>query len=228
MTAMKKFKTINAYSIGLETLLGVNTKDFDPPYEHGNCFDLVTKPFDNKKKKYPKGAKSYRILNFVLENLEYALKNKLIEWPIKIHILDNNSAVIHDERIPHEWYNEDFCSVCTPQNLKLFTTKLKNARDELTGARKVFQKKGSLGMISCNSKFRPKWEVPQREVTKHMVLKFDKPNKDQINKIEKVKKLLGSLAKDFPDSIKGVSGYNFIVLDGPDYSTISVCYSNSK
>ena len=107
-----------ATSITSVTLVGIIEDKF--PLIHGNCFGVKVKSEDN----------DYRIVNFYVENLEHVIKEKIIDWPIKIKILENRIAVIHDSKIPDEYYNQGFCTVCCPERLLPVTQKLLHERQE--------------------------------------------------------------------------------------------------
>lgn len=117
-------EVLDAISIEGSTLVGVSTKKY--PTKYGNCFSLRTEE-----------SKSYKILNFIMENLEFALDKKIINWPIKIKVLGEAHAVIHDSRIPHNWYKETFCEICTPIELLPLPQKLKRERQIEIGSLKV-------------------------------------------------------------------------------------------
>lgn len=79
------------------------------PRHHGNCFTA-------KLRRYPK---SVRILNMIMENIEYLVKIKVLSWPIQVDHIDGTPyALINDERIPSEYYyislDGGHCPVCTP------------------------------------------------------------------------------------------------------------------
>jgi hypothetical protein len=102
------------------TLVGYLHDKF--PASRGNCFSVVTED-----------DKHFRILNFNHENLEELERTNVFEWPLKILPLDSSHAVICDERIPHEWYDEKFCSTCTPRNLLPLPQRLRQLRDIQSG-----------------------------------------------------------------------------------------------
>lgn len=74
----------------------------------GNCFSVLDK----------KGEK-YNIVNFYHENIEK------VEFPIKIRVLGGNTAIIADEKINDDLYNDRFCTCCCPKNLLPLPQKLK-------------------------------------------------------------------------------------------------------
>lgn len=113
-------KTLNAISVGMQTLLGVGDKSF--PLDYGNCFSLKTDV-----------GKDYSIANFYLENLEFALESGFITYPIKILPLSERTAIIHDERIPYNWYRKDYCSTCCHESLFPEHQKLELERKILRG-----------------------------------------------------------------------------------------------
>lgn len=103
-----------ATGIGSVTLVGVDVRD-GYPIKRGNCFSVGTK---NKNE-------WYHILNFSYENLKYLEKQKIIQFPIKILSLSERHAVICDNRIPDEFYQKDFCEICTPRELLPVPQRLK-------------------------------------------------------------------------------------------------------
>lgn len=115
-----------ATAIGSQTLVGFTKQTF--PAKRGNCFGVET----------ANGTSEFRIVNFVVENLEELLSRGLC-WPIRIVELDNRVAVINDERIPDDWYREDFCETCCPESLLPTPQILKHERDKLRGWRKVIK-----------------------------------------------------------------------------------------
>jgi hypothetical protein len=116
-------KRIDAVEIGEQTLVG-SFGDF--PRKHGNCFGLITEE-----------GKNYRIVNFIVENLEEALERGL-EWPIKIIPITERTAIIHDERIPHDWYMDRWCEVCCPHDLLPIPQKLRQDREIKYGTREEY------------------------------------------------------------------------------------------
>jgi len=119
---MKLFETKKATSITRQTLIGVIAKNF--PINHGNCFSVLC---DDDTE--------YRIVNFCVENLEHCISQG-ITWPIKIKPISDKYAVIHDERIPDNYYYNTFCDICCPDSLLTITQKLeierKIEREEIT------------------------------------------------------------------------------------------------
>jgi len=107
---MRKF----AVSILSQTLLGFN-----------NCFSVETEDGCN-----------YRIVNFYLETLEKCIEKNIVGWPVKIRILSEHIAVINDYRIPDKYYNNEFCTVCCPEELLPITQQLLHERQIESGERK--------------------------------------------------------------------------------------------
>lgn len=95
-------ETINAVDIGSQTLVGVGTKR---PTTSGNCFDILTED-----------GRSLKVLNFYVENLRHCLEHG-VTWPIKIVVVEDHYCYIHDERIPHDYYRNNMCTVCAPYRL---------------------------------------------------------------------------------------------------------------
>ncbi len=99
--------TVKAYSIGEETTIGVSGK---APFTHGNCFGVHTGQRIWSKEP------SYKIVNFNVENLRHLLEAGLT-WPIEIFPISERHALIHDKRIPREFYDKEYCSLCCPRDL---------------------------------------------------------------------------------------------------------------
>lgn len=87
----------------------------EPPHKRGNCFSVRTLNGVNLTTS-ELTKQQYRIVNFNLENLE-ALLSKGLTWPIRIFIKSPTVAIIHDTRIPDNWYQEQYCSTCCPLEL---------------------------------------------------------------------------------------------------------------
>lgn len=78
----------------------------DFPRKRGNCFSILGED-----------GNYYRIVNFGAENLREILKT--LELPVNIEPIGGKYnghplAVIRDDRIPPEWYSEDYCEICCP------------------------------------------------------------------------------------------------------------------
>jgi hypothetical protein len=125
-----------ATSISSVTLLGIIENKF--PLSHGNCFSIYAREDDEY----------YSIVNFYYENLEELIRQGLT-WPIQIKILgipESHIAVIHDDRISDEWYNDKFCTVCCPKNLLPINQQLLHERQELRGER-IVRKNGDTTIV---------------------------------------------------------------------------------
>ena len=92
-----------ATSVTWVTTVGVYIKEY--PTEWGNCFSVIA---DN--------GGEYRIVNFCYENLEEVIRRGL-GFPFKIKLLSDKHAVLHDERIPDNWYSSSYCESCCPKEL---------------------------------------------------------------------------------------------------------------
>lgn len=102
-----EFQTVNAIKVDYYTLLANN-----------NCFAVVCED-----------GKGISIVNFYYEKLERLLKENIINWPVKISILDGDFGVINDSRIPEDEYNIRFCEVCCPMDLLPIQQKLRRFRE---------------------------------------------------------------------------------------------------
>jgi len=141
---MENPETKLAYGVTMYTLVGVGRTD-NYPLTHGNCFSVATRT-DNKSPWNDSG--SYKIVNFILENLEHLIEEKVIEWPIKIVVIDEQLrvAAVNDPRIPDEYYTTRFCEVCTPINLLPVPQRLRHLRDIDRG----FRTEHGNGIVSMN------------------------------------------------------------------------------
>ncbi len=71
------------------------------PMPRGNCFSVATEE-----------GETLRIVNFGAENWQEMLKREKIELPIKVKKIYGKTAIVFDERIPPEWYDDHWCEVC--------------------------------------------------------------------------------------------------------------------
>ena len=134
-------KILLAKGVSGSTLLGVNTNSF--PVQSGNCFSV-----------YTEGSR-YRIVNFSLENWNEMIK-KYIKLPIKILTLNEDYAIIHDERIPHKWYDDYWCEICCPHEFLPITQKFRLEREEWSGYREVFD-----GYVSITPSKRVEFKIEE-------------------------------------------------------------------
>lgn len=112
-----QFETAEAVEISEETLVGFN-----------NCFSVMTSQ-----------RKHYKIVNFYAEALRSLLHDGLT-WPVKIAVLGEKWAAIHDTRIPRDKYCQSFCEICTPTELLPIPQRLRMALDIASGRLKFHEK----------------------------------------------------------------------------------------
>ena len=112
----------DAVSVGSQTLVG-SMGDF--PRNFGNCFGLVDED-----------GVEHSVVNFICENLEELLKREVISWPVRALNIGGRFAVVHDHRIPDNWYQDHFCEVCTPVDMLPLIQRMKHLRDIASGVRK--------------------------------------------------------------------------------------------
>lgn len=127
-----------AIGIGIQTLVGVDTSEY--PTRDGNCFSVMVKDhpdngIDEADNRLDIGET--RIVNFGVENLRRLLEVGVLEWPIQIAFLDESkrTGIIHDERIPGEWYDKHYCETCCPDYLLPLPQQAANDIDERAGHR---------------------------------------------------------------------------------------------
>ena len=153
------FKPDLAMSITSQTLVGVNMDKY--PIRHGNCFSVMTEKYYHIVEKYSGNSrakeyfkymhKDWRIVNFYAENLEKLIKDKIITWPVKILVRRGRGrriALIHDERIPDEWYADRWCEACCPEELLPLTQRLRLERMTARGDRKVVTMSNGMKLVS--------------------------------------------------------------------------------
>ena len=138
------FDTIPADCITTQTLVGSYGKF---PRQFGNCFSVRA------------CGKEYRILNFKVENLEHLIEKRGLSWPVQIHVLSDDCAVLHDSRIPHDFYSSEFCACCTPYDLLPLQQKLHLARRVLT-REDVYSESGIItSVIPKTTELRTGWRI---------------------------------------------------------------------
>ena len=116
-------KVLKATHITHHTLVGVLGNTF--PRKGGNCFGVALED-----------GRDVQIVNFILENLQELLKRGL-KWPIKVELLTEHEGIVIDERIPDNWYNDAYCSVCTPFEFLNHCQKKKHERAIARGDIKI-------------------------------------------------------------------------------------------
>lgn len=124
----------HAVSIGSVTLVGIIGT---PPFSRGNCFTVGLKE-----------GGWCKIVNFNYENFTYLKSEKIIEFPIKVLILSDRVGVFCDSSIPEDYYQTEFCTVCTPAKLLPTTQRIKQLIEIQEGFRKEFDN----GVVSYTPK----------------------------------------------------------------------------
>lgn len=156
MKTLDKFTFKNATTITMTTLVGVIKQNF--PLAHGNCFSVEC---DDKTE--------YRIVNFVLENLEQLIKTKQIEWPVKILPISERQAVVVDERIPEAWFNDHYCETCCSFDLLPHNQQMQYVRKLLRKDIEEFESEDKKSIYTVQKfkpterKLDPKWKIEVEE-----------------------------------------------------------------
>jgi hypothetical protein len=114
------------------------------PLKAGNCFSVIAE------------NKVYKILNFIYENLIHLINNNIIDFPIKIHLLDEKHAIIIDEKIPDDYFADNFCTTCSPYKLLPITQQIKYWRDVERGLIKEVKKDDMILIIKT---IKPKPQI---------------------------------------------------------------------
>jgi hypothetical protein len=97
---------LDAVEITTTTLVGYHYKKEEQfPRPRGNCFSVEVPDHGE-----------YRIVNFSYENIKEAVRRG-VSWPIKILPIGRRVAVLHDARIPWDWYDSKWCETCCPDRL---------------------------------------------------------------------------------------------------------------
>lgn len=116
------WKPVNCVREGEVTCIGTMWKEF--PYPSGNCFSLIDE-----------NSNIYRILNFNHENFKELFRIGVLSYPVKVLAMTEHQAVLHDSRIPEEWYSKRFCEICTPSFLLPVNQRLEQLREVDRGDR---------------------------------------------------------------------------------------------
>jgi len=137
-------ETVDATETCGSTLVGAYPNEKTGIYDRGgNCFSVKTKDGE------------VRIVNFYYENLQILLNSTVIEFPIKVHLLCEGVGVIHDERIPDQFYKDRFCEVCCPEGYLPYPQRLELWREDLSGHRTRY-KSGGYVFTKFSTKLRGK------------------------------------------------------------------------
>ena len=92
---IENLKNLKATSLGFASCVGVMAEEKDFPLNRGNYFSLETED-----------GKEYEIANFWYEDFDYLIRNKVIEFPVNIKVLEKRWALISDNRVPFKFYSE--------------------------------------------------------------------------------------------------------------------------
>lgn len=145
--------------IGGITLIGVNTRN-GFPLKGGNCFDLID--IDGSY---------HKVANFSYENLKEWQK-RTGQVDIKVRCIPKSNTIwgICDERIPNEWYNKEYCTVCVPLRL----LPLEQRKKEMSGCtfKKICKEDGGYYLMS-STKIIPKIKKLQTNWTSEEDQKID-------------------------------------------------------
>lgn len=94
--------------VGSYTLVGYMSNSF--PMSSGNCFSM-----------YNAGGDTYKILNMNHENLEHLISIGKVTYPLEVDVLEDKHvvgyAVVCDERVPKNYLDNEYCSICCPDRL---------------------------------------------------------------------------------------------------------------
>ncbi len=129
-----------------------------PPHAHGNCFSMKTDD-----------GKNFKIVNFVHENFEHLVKCGL-ELPVALTPISERHAVVDDPRIPLEFYQSEYCSVCCPSDLWPEPQQFERLRKILRGEMVVKPPRGDgsrfdCGYVSIHPDKRPTIGLPPKKKT---------------------------------------------------------------
>lgn len=126
--------------IGGSTLVGYDVRN-GFPIRGGNCFDLID--VDDMR---------HRVVNFGYENLIEWMK-RTGQTDITVRCIPKSDRLweICDDRIPKEWYNKSYCTVCTPIRMLPFEQRKEYLKN------KKFSKTKE-GWLIISSYIRPKIE----------------------------------------------------------------------
>lgn len=94
-----------ARCVGMVTLVGYIGNSY--PMPSGNCFGV-----------YDYGDRHHKILNMNHENLGHLIKTGVVNFPLEIDILEEGYAIVTDERVPDNYFDKNYCSICSPKRLR--------------------------------------------------------------------------------------------------------------
>jgi hypothetical protein len=133
-------------------------KDF--PLNHGNYFSLDAED-----------GKGYEIANFWYEDFDYLIRNKIIEFPVNIKVLEKKWAIISDNRVPFEFYSET--SYRAPEKYWSLKDRLIRHQKIDTGIIKIFNGYETQEIKATRRMLDVKWSI---EATQDLAIhnsKFD-------------------------------------------------------
>ncbi len=154
---------LKATAIGMQTQVGYIYEEF--PHPRGNCFSLQC------------GKKEYQVLNFNVENLKELLKQGVVTWPLRCVKADSRNCYIHDIRIPHHWYSDHICHVCTPLRLQSIQDQLRRFREFERGDRKKITDGPLRGSEIVSTKIEAKRRTLDTKFSGETAAHFVKPNR---------------------------------------------------
>ena len=117
---VENLQLIPATDVGEQTMVGFLDHSF--PMPSGNCFSVLA------------NGKYFNIVNFCAENWE-EVQRRGVSLPITIAILDEKTAIVHDQRIPSDWYRNHWCECCCPEHLLPIQQRLRHDLERKQGVR---------------------------------------------------------------------------------------------
>jgi hypothetical protein len=164
---IKELETKEAVACGEVSCVGFLNQTF--PSAWGNYFSLVDSE-DNY----------YKIINFHHENFDELFRTGVIEYPVNMKVLEKGFAMLHDIRIPNEWYMTKTMTTTVP--VKYYTIHQKAEYERGIERGNIVDKRN--GIVSykidtpvktLNTKWSPvkedpvktKWDVSEDDVNKY-------------------------------------------------------------
>ena len=143
---IENLKNLKATSIGYVSCVGVMAEEKDFPLNHGNYFSLETED-----------GKEYEIANFWYEDFDYLIRNKVIEFPVNIKVLEKKWAIISDNRVPFKFYSET--SYRAPEKYWSLKDRLIRQQKIDTGIIKIFNGYETQEITATKRTLDVKWSI---------------------------------------------------------------------
>ena len=157
---IENLKNLKATSLGFASCVGVIADEKDFPLNKGNYFSLTAED-----------GKGYEIANFWYEDFDYLIRNKIIEFPVNIKVLEKKWAIISDNRVPFKFYSET--SYRAPEKYWSLKDRLIRQQKIDTGVIKIFDGYETQEIKATKRTLNVKWSIDATQDLSIYNSKFD-------------------------------------------------------